>query len=206
MAIIVIVMGVMRLWDPIELATGPMIAAAVGGLITEFISLYLLYRQQGNDLNVRGAYWHVIQTFVGSLIILLTAAVIHLTGFLAIDPILGTAFGLVLLWASWGILREASHLLMDGTPNDISISEVKHALESLDSIQNVHHIHGWALTSGRYVFSAHIRMADDEVQTDAVIGEADALLRERYGFFFTTLQLERSDHDESHADAIEALN
>ena len=106
MALVVIVMGAMRLRHPMELPTGPMLVAAAGGLVTEFVALYLLYRQQGQDLNVRGAYWHIIQTFVGSLIIIVAALTIRFTGFLAIDPLLGIAFGFVLLWASWGILRE----------------------------------------------------------------------------------------------------
>ncbi len=89
MAILVVVMGAMRLGAPIDLPTTPMLIIAAGGIVTEVISLYLLYRQQGEDLNVRGAYWHIIQTFVGSLIIIVAALVIHFTGFLAIDPLLG---------------------------------------------------------------------------------------------------------------------
>lgn len=141
MALIVIVMGAIRLGNPIELPTGPMLLAAAGGLITEFISLYLLFQQQGRDLNVRGAYWHIIQTFVGSLIIIVAALVIRFTGFLAIDPLLGIAFGLVLLWASWGILRDAAHLLMEGTPPGIDIAEVVAALSALDGVEDVHHVH-----------------------------------------------------------------
>ena len=91
MALAVIVMGAMRLRHPMELPTGPMLVAAAGGLVTEFVSLYLLHRQQGQDLNVRGAYWHIIRTFVGSLIIVVAALVIRFMGFLAIDPLLGIA-------------------------------------------------------------------------------------------------------------------
>ncbi|MDZ7645608.1 MAG: cation transporter [Woeseiaceae bacterium] len=100
---------------------GPMLWAAAGGLVTEFISLGLIWKQSRSDLNVRGALWHIIQTFVGSLLIIVTALVIRFTGFLLIDPILGMAFGFVLLWASWCILREAMHLLMEGTPADVSL-------------------------------------------------------------------------------------
>ena len=93
MALVVIVMAAMRLSDPIELPTGPMLLAAAGGLVTEFISLGLIWKQSKSDLNVRGALWHIIQTFVGSLLIIVTALVIKFTGFLLIDPILGMAFG-----------------------------------------------------------------------------------------------------------------
>jgi cobalt-zinc-cadmium efflux system protein len=69
------------------------------------ISLKLLYGGQKGDLNLRGAFWHVMQTFVGSILIIVAAAVIYFTGFFAIDPLLGMAFGVVLLVASWGITR-----------------------------------------------------------------------------------------------------
>lgn len=115
MALVVIAMAAMRLSAPIDLPTGPMLIAAAGGLLVEFVSLTLIWKQSKNDLNIKGAYWHIIQTFIGSLLIILTALVIQFTGFLLIDPLLGMAFGLVLLWASWGLLKEAAHLLMEGT-------------------------------------------------------------------------------------------
>ena len=206
MALVVIVMGLMRLGNPIDLPTGPMLIAAAGGLVTEFISLYLLYRQQGSDLNVRGAYWHIIQTFVGSLIIIVAALVIRFTGFLAIDPLLGIIFGFVLLWASWGILRDAIHLLMEGTPDEISLAEAKAALAVIPGVKNVHHVHAWALTSGKYVFSAHV-MVDKraEIDSDEVLTIAQGKLVDEFGFYFTTIQVETRCHDEERARAIDAL-
>ena len=203
MALVVIVMGAMRLRHPMELPTGPMLVAAAGGLVTEFISLYLLYRQQGQDLNVRGAYWHIIQTFVGSLIIIVAALTIRFTGFLAIDPLLGIAFGFVLLWASWGILKESVHLLMEGTPTGVDLAEVAAALGRLDGVRDVHHVHAWALTSGRYVFSAHLRTDTVLPAGDDLLVRAHDLLRERFGFFFVTLQIETTCLDEANAAEID---
>ena len=115
-------MGVMRLQHPIDLPTTPLLIAAAGGLITELIALRLLYSGQKSDLNLRGAFWHIMQTFIGSILIIITAAVIYFTGFLAIDPILGMTFGVVLLVASWGIIREALAVLMEGAPQATSTS------------------------------------------------------------------------------------
>lgn len=204
MAVVVIVMGAMRLNSPIELATGPMLLAAVGGLITEFISIFLLYRQQKEDLNIRGAFWHILQTFIGSLIIIIAALVIQFTGFLAIDPILGMLFGLVLLWASWGIMRDAIHLLMEGTPDDVDLGKVVSGLSSIAGVSDVHHVHAWALTSKRYVFSAHLRLASHrDVDYRQVQKQVHALLKDRFGFFFSTVQLELTCLDESQSRAID---
>jgi len=202
MALIVIVMGAMRLAAPIDLPTTPMLWAAAGGLVTEFISLGLIWKESRSDLNVKGALWHIIQTFVGSLLIIVTALVIRFTGFLLIDPILGMGFGVVLLWASWGILRDAAHLLMEGTPADVDLADVATALEGQEGVSDVHHVHAWALTSGRYVFSGHVRVAD-EVDPQEVLSKANAMLKERFGFFFVTLQVETACVDETGAEAID---
>ena len=203
MALVVIAMGLMRLGKPIELPTGPMFAVAAGGLVTEVISLALLFRQQGRDLNVRGAYWHILQTFVGSLIIIVAAVVIRFTGFQAIDPILGIGFGFVLLWASWGIMRDAAHVLMDGTPDSVDLQEVIAALGALEGVADIHHVHGWALTGGRHVFSAHLLLDGPQQDTQALLRAAHRILRERFGFHFSTLQLETGCLDESAARALD---
>jgi cobalt-zinc-cadmium efflux system protein len=202
MALIVIAMGIMRLGSPVELPTGPMFLVAAGGLVTEVISLALLYRQQGKDLNVRGAYWHILQTFVGSLIIIVAALVIKFTGFLAIDPILGIAFGFVLLWASWGIMREAVHILMDGTPSDVNLSDILSVLQGLKGVQDVHHVHSWALTGGKYVFSAHIKVMPGQVDQTRLLEQAHGVLKKDFGFFFSTLQIEAECLDDQAANAI----
>src|SRR6056297_2573525 len=202
MALVVIYMGAMRLSEPIDLPTGPMLWAAAGGLLTEFISLGLIWKESRSDLNVRGALWHIIQTFVGSLLIIVTALVIKFTGFLLIDPILGMAFGFVLLSASWGILRDSMHLLMEGTPGGVSLPEITRMLEALDGVADAHHVHAWALTSGKHVFSGHLRVREGTDPQD-VLKAAHGMLRDRFGFFFVTLQVEDRCLDESGTEPID---
>ena len=202
MAIVVIVMGSMRLAQPIELPPTPMLLVATGGLVTEIISLGLIWRESKSDLNVRGALWHIIQTFVGSLLIIVTALVIKFTGVLRIDPLLGMAFGFVLVWASWGILRDAAHLLMEGTPDTVSLASVVRELETIEGVEDAHHVHAWALTSGRNVFSGHLRI-DPESDSDRILRAAHAMLKEKSGFFFATLQLETTCLDEAESAAID---
>ncbi len=198
MAILVLVMGAMRLRQPIELPTAPLLIAAAGGLLTEVISIWLLYAGQKGDLNLRGAFWHIMQTFVGSLIILVTAAVIYFTGYYAIDPILGMAFGVVLLLASWGIIRDSLSILMEGAPKDVDLNDVVGALSGLPGVRGIHHVHAWTLTSNKNVFSAHIRI-DQSDRAGAVLEEAHGLLRNRFGFYFSTIQIEDACLDEDHA-------
>ena len=189
MALVVLWMGYMRLRQPIELSTMPMLVAAFGGLIIEVIALRALYTSQKGDLNIRGAFWHVLQTFVGSLIIIIAVVVIELTGFLAIDPILGMVFGLILLIASWSITRESLVVLLEGTPANIDLDEVGRSMQDIDGVADVHHIHAWTITSGKHVFSAHLRLEDD-ASNDSVLAEAHRRLTDAFGFYFATVQLE----------------
>lgn len=195
MAILVLVMGAMRLRHPIHLPTTPMLIAAAGGIVAELISLRLLYGGQKGDLNLRGAFWHVMQTFIGSILIVVAAAVIYFTGFLPIDPLLGMAFGIVLLVASWGIIRDSLFILMEGAP---PLSAVARALDQLPHVTGVHHVHAWTLTSNKDVFSAHLRVAEAG-DAASVLRAAHDLLREKFGFYFSTIQVETECLDEDHA-------
>jgi len=202
MAVFVIYMGVKRFFNPVELDYTLMLWAAAGGLITEIISLRLLTKNSKGNLNMRGAFWHVMQTFVGSLIIIIAAVVIKFTGFLAIDPILGTAFGLVLIWAGWGITRDALSVLMETVPADIDIEAVEGSLSAIEGVENIHHIHAWALTSGKNLFSAHIHVKEG-VDTERVLANATAILDDKFGFYFSTVQVEHSCTQHDKAEAID---
>src|SRR5690625_4480399 len=190
MALTVLWMGAMRLGDPIELPTDVMIWVALGGMVTEVIAFWLLYKRQKTNLNIKGAFWHILQTFIGSFIIIISALIIRFTGFLAIDALLGMAFGVVLLWASWSILRSALRILLQGAPHDLELDNVTTALAAIDGVHDVHHVHAWTITSGQIVFSAHLHVPDPHQDGGRVLRTASQLLREKFGVYFSTLQIE----------------
>ncbi|WP_265564120.1 cation diffusion facilitator family transporter [Sphingomicrobium arenosum] len=194
MAILVLWMGVMRLRSPVDLPTGPMLWVALGGLVTEVISLWLLHSHQKADLNIKGAYWHVLQTFVGSFIIIIAALVIRFTGFAAIDPILGMVFGVVLLLASMQIMREAVHVLMEGAPRDIDLEELIRHLAAISHVIDIHHAHAWELTSGKAIFSSHLRV-DEAADVADVLELTHAKVKDA-GFYSATIQIETACLDE----------
>lgn len=203
MALFVFWMGAMRLMEPIHLSTTPMLAAAAGGIVTELIALRLLYQRQKDNLNMRGAFWHVVQTFVGSFLIIISALVIRFTGFLAIDPLLGMAFGVVLLWAAWAITRDALHILLQGTPQDLDLEAAIAAIRQVEGVTDVHHAHAWSLTSGVNVFSSHVKVKD-WVEGERVLHDVSQLLRERFKVYFSTTQIEQRCLDsEEGAEAID---
>ncbi len=202
MAALVIFMGSMRLQDPKELETGPMLGAAIGGLSVEFVSLYLLWSGQKGNLNIRGAYWHVLQTFVGSLIIIVAAVVIQFTDFLEIDPILGIAFGLVLLYASWGIIKQALTVLMETVPDEIDVSNVRNQLRQIPGVKNVHHIHAWSLTTGKNNFSTHV-LVDSDIASQKVLEQSYEVIEAHGGIGFATVQVENEYVDLAGSEDID---
>ena len=189
MAVFILGMGYMRLRDPVDLSTGPMLVAAFGGLITEAISLRLLYSGQKSNLNIKEAYWHIVQTLVGSIIIIVAAVTIRFTEFLEIDPLLGMAFGLVLFWASWSIIRESLDMLLDNVPRDLDLNAVRDSIEALPGVTNVHHLHAWSLTTGKNILSSHVLVTDygagQQTQQDI-----QTMLREQFPIYFSTIQIE----------------
>jgi cobalt-zinc-cadmium efflux system protein len=201
MAFYILWMGSERLQNPVDVPTGPMLWAAVGGLITEVVALRLLYDRQKGDLNMKGAFWHVLQTFVGSLLIVVAALVIRFTGFLAIDPILGVAFGVVLLWASWGIIRQALRILLDVVPEDLDLAAVEAAVEALPGVRDVHHVHARTLTTGKNVVSMHV-LVGSYAEADALQRTIYRLLVDRFDVYFSTVQLETECLEREVAQAI----
>ena len=189
MAGVVLWMGWMRLRMPMDLPTGPMLWAAAGGLATEAVSFWLLYRRQQGSLNIKGAFWHILQTLVGSVIIIISALVIRFTGFLQIDPLLGMAFGLVLFWASWRIIRDSLAILLQGTPRDLDLDAAIDAIRRVPGVTGVHHVHAWSLTSGRNIFSGHVTVGE-YASGQQVLQAVHDLLKQRFGIYFSTVQIE----------------
>lgn len=199
MAVYVLYMGFMRLSGDFELPAGIMMIAAGGGLITEFIAFGLMYRRQKGNLNMQGAFWHVIQTFVGSILIIIAALVIYFTGWTRIDPILGMAFGIVLIYASYGIIRDTLNILMQTVPKDLDVNKIRNELNSISGVVMVRHPHAWVLTSNKNIFSAHLEI-DQPEKSDMILRKATELLKQEYGFYFSTIQLEE-EHADTGSDA-----
>ena len=205
MALVVIVLGSRRLLNPTELDSNLMLLAAIGGIFTELISLRVLYSGQKDNLNMRGAFWHVVQTFVGSLLIIVAALVVALTDFVAIDPILGITFGVVLLWVAWGITRDSMRVLMETVPTDVNVPEVISSLIEIAGVRDAHHVHAWALTSGRNLFSAHL-LVEPGVDQQATLAAAQSIVRDRHDFYFSTIQVETECDEHDSAAAIDFAN
>ena len=178
-----------RFLNPPPTLGGPMLAVAALGLIVNLISMKLLAGGSSESLNVKGAYFEVLSDMLGSLGVIVAALVVMATGWTLADPIVGAGIGLFIVPRTWNLLRQAVHILMEGTPPEIDMALLEKSLLGLPGVTAVHDLHVWTLTSGLDAMSGHVVVAD---MPDArpVLVAAGTLLADEFGLKHTTIQIE----------------
>lgn len=162
-------------------------ALAVNGGIT-----LALVRGRG-DLNLRTILIHNFGDAISNVAIIVGAIFIRMTGATWIDPLLGLGIGLLVLWSSIGVLRESSHLLLEGRPHDLQLEEVARAILTVEGVQEVHDVHLWSLGGGHNALSLHARIPDMHMDECERLMEAiRQVAAKQFRIEHTTVQLERA--------------
>jgi cobalt-zinc-cadmium efflux system protein len=162
-------------------------ALAVNGGIT-----LALVRGRG-DLNLRTILIHNFGDAISNVAIIVGAVFIRMTGAPWIDPLLGLAIGVLVLWSSIGVLRESSHLLLEGRPHDLRVEEVARAILTVEGVQEVHDVHLWSLGGGHNALSLHARVPDMHLDECERLMEAiRQVAAKQFHIEHTTVQLERA--------------
>lgn len=179
-----------RFNDPVEVKGLGMLLVAAIGLIVNLISMFLLKSGSAESLNVKGAYLEVLSDMLGSVGVIVAAGLIWLGGWNWVDPLISVLIGFFILPRTWLLMREAVDVLMEAVPRHLKLEEIEAAMRAFDSVSDVHDLHVWTLTSGKYALSSHLLLKPAS-DSDCVIQEVAQLLKERYGITHTTLQVER---------------
>jgi cobalt-zinc-cadmium efflux system protein len=173
---------------------GPfMLVIAFAGFLANLVSAIILAKGRKENINVHGAFLHMLSDTMGSVGAVIAGVVIWQTGWYPIDSIASVIIGILILWSSWGFLKETMNILLEATPGDIDFLEVKAALEAIEHIEEVHDLHIWTITSGMPVLSAHISLSSccsETIHWQECLAEAQQLLKDRFGIEHTTLQVE----------------
>lgn len=181
-----------RLGHPAHVAGGGLIVVASLGLIVNVGSASLLARSRGTSLNMRAAYLHMSLDAAGSIGALGAGIAVVLFGTDRADPAVSIAISLLLLWSAWGLLKETTHVLLEGTPQGMVPLEIQEAMAGVRGVQAVHHLHLWNLASDTPVLSAHVVLENEcslhEAQERG--DEVRGMLQERFGIGHATLELE----------------
>jgi cobalt-zinc-cadmium efflux system protein len=144
-----------RLRAPQPIAGGGMLAFAVAGLLVNVVVALRLRAHGAHSLNLRGAYLHVVSDLLGSVGAVLAGIVIYVTGWAPADALASALIAALVLVSSWKLVREAVDVLMEAVPAHVDIDRLRSALERVPGTDEVHDLHVWSLTSGRYALSAH---------------------------------------------------
>lgn len=191
-----------RFVTPAETRGGLAIAFASVGLVANVVSLSLLMRGQKDSLNVRGAYLEVVADTLGSVTVLVSAAVIMTTGWQAADPIASLLIGLMIVPRTVKLLRETLDVLLESAPKGVDMAEVRAHITALPGVLDVHDLHAWTITSGMPVLSAHVVVHQemlDSIGHEKLLHDLQGCLGHHFDVEHCTFQLEPSGHAEHEA-------
>ncbi len=181
-----------RFRNPIPIESGLMFWVALFGLLINLVSMGLLHGRSHQSINLKAAYLHVLSDALGSIGVVVSAAIIHWSGWNVIDSILSLWIGgLVLYWAI-RLFLDSIHILMESTPKHIQIAELIETLtQQIEGIQEMHDVHVWEITSDMYAMTAHITVTEMTVSdTMKVTERVNLLVSERYHIEHVNLQYE----------------
>ncbi len=177
-----------RLRDPVAIDGTIMLGVATLGLGVNIIGASLLHSHAHDNLNVRGAYLHVLGDLLGSVGAIAAGVIVLTTGWTPADAIISAMIALLILFSAWKLMREATHVLLESVPAHIDMDRMLDALSSIDGLDEVHDVHVWTLTSGFVAISAH-GVIDDPTDHSRVLNEVRELVAS-HGIDHVTFQIE----------------
>jgi cobalt-zinc-cadmium efflux system protein len=184
--------AIRRVNDPPDVAGPGLLIVATLGLAVNIASAVMLARASGKSLNMRGATAHMISDAAGSVGAIIAGAAITLFEADWVDPAASAFIAALVVWTAWGLLRDTTHVLLEGAPDDIDAEQVERWLTESPGVASVHHIHLWHLTSETTALSAHLVLDGEPSlhQAQAYGDDIKRSLANRFAIHHATLELE----------------
>lgn len=186
---LILVETLRRLQAPAPVDSGTVVIVAGIGILVNTGTALLFLRGRKGDLNIRGAFLHMVADALVSLGVVVAGALIWWTGALWIDPLTSLVIVGVIAWGTWGLLKDSVRLSMMAVPGDVDEAAVRGYLEALPGVSEVHDLHIWPLSTTETALTAHLVMPGTR-PADAFLDEAATGLRQHYRIAHTTLQVE----------------
>lgn len=182
--------AVQRFRNPVEVHGFMMLTVAFLGLAANAAAFFILHRAGANDVNTRGALLHVVSDLLGSIAAIFAAAVIMVTGWMQIDPLLSVLVAVLIGRSAWRLLKETAHILLQGAPKNIDIAALERGIKTAaPGVEDVHDIRIWQMTPNQASLTMHARIADSRLSADA-LDKIKKFLEDRYGISQSTVQIE----------------
>ncbi len=190
LAIWIAVDAIMRLFHPVTVEPHVMMAVAAAGVVMNGLIAGLLWRFSG-DVNIRSVFVHMLGDTVSTAAVIVGGLLIAVTHQQWIDPLLSFIIAAMILWSSYGIIRETLHILLEGTPKTVDLAEIRTAMRGINGVLDVHDLHIWSLTSQSHALASHVQVNEMSlVDCEAVLDRMNHQLRDHFGIHHTTIQLE----------------
>lgn len=191
-SIILIRESMIRLMNPLTVKTDLMLIIAVIGLCLNGFSVLLLKNFSKDSMNIKSSYLHLLMDTLSSVAVTIGGVLMMVFKIYWIDPILTLLITFYILKEGFEIFKKSIKILMEGTPKDIDINKLKKAIESIDDISNLHHIHIWQLNEKNYLFEGHIKLKSDFPlsKADEIRKEVQDLLNNEFNISHSTIQVE----------------
>ena len=182
--------AVVRLLHPVTVEPRLMMAVAAAGVVMNGAIAALLWRFSG-DVNIRSVFVHMLGDTISTAAVIVGGLLIALTHQQWIDPLLSLVIAGMILWSSWGILRETLHILLEGTPRTVNMDEIRTAMRGVGGVLDVHDLHVWSLTAQSHALACHVQVSEMAVsEAEALLGRVNHQLQDHFGIRHTTIQLE----------------
>jgi cation diffusion facilitator family transporter len=190
----IVYQGFLRIFHPEPVVAGLVIVVAGIGVLGNGFSAWLLHKDSSHNLNVRGAFLHMLGDLFTSVVVVLNGLILLYKPWYWLDPALSALIALFIVRNCWTIMKEAVCILMNATPNGMDLCRVKESMESLPGVKNVHYMHAWNLCSSSVAFSCHVVVPDQYLsQIDALSRSVRHRLMEQFGIDHPVLQFETGE-------------
>ena len=189
-----------RFRNPPEVSSAGMLAVASIGLVVNVAGFLLLRGAASQSLNIRGALFEVVSDLLSSVGVIVAGLIILFTGWRYADPLVSALIGLFIVPRTWGLLREAVGVLLEGTPADVDLATLRTAIGTVRGVAGVHDVHAWTLTSGMNALSAHVVVLGD-VPHEQVLRDVHRVVAEGFPTIaHSTIQVEPPgwEREETH--------
>jgi cobalt-zinc-cadmium efflux system protein len=194
LGLLVVVEGIRRIINPPDVEGGPVLVVALVGIVVNLVATWTLSRANRQSLNVEGAYQHLLTDLAAFIATALAGAIVLLTGFREADGIAALIVAGIMLYASFGLLRESGRVFLEAAPRGIDVEEVGHALAAEAGVVEVHDLHVWEVSSGFPALAAHVVVGRDCDCHQARM-RLQQVLEERFAIRHVTLQMDHERGD-----------
>jgi len=188
-----------RIYSPGDVHAGAMIWTAAAGVALNGAISILLFKTSRGDLNIRSAFVHEIGDTLSTAAVIVGAWMIMKTGRTWIDPALSFGIGALILWSSFGIVRETLNILLEGTPRGVDLEKVSSTILGVSGVNDVHDLHIWSIGSASHALACHIAIADiPPSESNLILLQVRERLLEKFHIHHTTIQFEHAECEIAH--------